>query len=97
MLAFAAAMASGCANTPDSPLAPTPILEKHFGSAVNTAKAQQTLNPSASQNTDPVAGVDGEAANEMIDRYHEIFKAPPPPITNINIGGGIGGSGGSGR
>jgi hypothetical protein len=56
----------------------TPILDSKFGYAVNTAKAQQTINPQASRNTDPVAGLDGTPAKDSIDRYQNSFKEPPP-------------------
>lgn len=75
---------AGCANTG------TPVLDDHFGYAVNMAKSQQTINPDASLNTDPVAGIDGVAADNAIDRYHKITKEPQP---TFNIGGGIGGGG----
>jgi hypothetical protein len=84
LLAAAVALLAGCANTG------TPRLDDHFGYAVNMAKAQQTINPDASLNTDPVAGLDGRAANEAIERYIDSFEAPPPSNVNvINIGGGI--------
>lgn len=70
-------------------MSPTPNLDQKFGEAVNQAKAQQTLNPDASLNTDPVAGLDGVAANAAIDNYTKSVKAPPPPATIINIGGGV--------
>lgn len=69
----------------------TPNLDKHFGQAVNMAKAQQTLNPDASRNTDPVSGISGKEGNLIIDAYHESLKPPPPPATVINIGGGLSG------
>lgn len=62
---------SACAST-------TPQLDSRFGHAVNAAKAQQTLNPSASNNPDLVSGMDGRAAVHSIDRYGDSFKAPPP-------------------
>jgi hypothetical protein len=55
----------------------TPYLDSRFGTAVNTARALQTMNPEASRNRDPVAGIDGNSAKDSIDRYHESFKAPP--------------------
>lgn len=82
-IAVVFALVSGCVNTG------TPRLDDHFGYAVNAAKAQQTINPDASLNTDPVAGLDGESANSAIDEYKETFVTPPPPPTVINIGGGI--------
>lgn len=70
----------------------TPNLDQKFGEAVNQARAQQTLNPDASLNTDPVAGLDGVAANAAIDNYTKSVKTPPPPATIINIGGGLSGN-----
>jgi hypothetical protein len=67
---------------------PTPQLDATFGHAVNAAKAQQTINPEASKNTDPVLGLDGKAANESIGRYHDTFRAPPPTFVVITPGAG---------
>jgi hypothetical protein len=68
----------------------SPHFDHQLGLAVNTAKARQTLNPDASRNTDPVAGIGGTEADFTIDEYHNSFKAPPPTFTVINIGGGGG-------
>lgn len=81
---------AGCANQ-------TPVLDEHFGEAVNAAKAQQTINPDASLNTDPVAGVDGQAANAAVDRYHKSFVQPPTTANTFTIGVGTGGSGGGAK
>lgn len=70
----------------------TPNLDRNFGQAVNQAKAQQTLNPDASRNTDPVAGLDGVAADAAIDNYTKSVRAQPEPATVINIGGGLSGN-----
>lgn len=67
----------------------TPNVDKHFGEAVRAARAQQTINPDASQNPDPVSGIDARASKESLDRYHESFKSPPPTFNVINIGGGV--------
>jgi len=72
----------GCTTTPE--------LDSRFGHAVNAAKAQQTINPDASRNTDPVAGLDGIAAKESIDRYQNTFREPAPAF---EVFGGTGGSG----
>lgn len=71
----------------------TPNLDSHFGEALNTAKAQQIINPEASKNTDPVSGMDGKSGQAAIDNYNKSFKAPPATtISNtINIGSGGGG------
>jgi tetrahydromethanopterin S-methyltransferase subunit E len=70
----------------------TPNLDRNFGQAVTQARAQQTINPDASLNTDPVAGLDGVAANAAIDNYTKSVMTPPPPATVINIGGGLSGN-----
>jgi hypothetical protein len=77
---------AGCAS-------PTPVLDEHFGEAVRAARLAQTLNPNAGTSTDPVAGLDGVAANASIVGYHDSFKTPPPVTNVINIGGVIGGGG----
>lgn len=86
---FASATLAGCATN-------TPVLDERFGEAVNAAKAQQTINPDASLNTDPVAGVDGKAADGAVDRYHKSFVQPPAAtnVFTIGVGGGAGASGG---
>ena len=68
----------------------TPYVDANLGLAVNTAKAQQTLNPEASRNTDPVAGIGGVPATESLTRYNDSFKAPPPTF-EIITGGAAGG------
>lgn len=70
--------------------APTPMLDEHFGEAVNSAKAAQTINPDASLSTDAVAGVDGQAANAAVDRYHKSFVQPPASTNVFTIGVGAG-------
>ena len=80
---------AGCATQ-------TPVLDQHFGEAVNAAKAQQTINPDASLSTDPVAGIDGQAADAAVDRYHRSFQQPPATTNIFNIGVGTGGGGSSG-
>ncbi len=57
-------------------MAPTPHYDEKFGEAVRAAVAQQTVNPDASRNTDPVAGLDGKAADQTINNYDKSFAAP---------------------
>jgi hypothetical protein len=61
----------------------TPHFDGQVGLAVNTAKARQTLNPDASRNADPVAGIEGTPAAFAIGEYHNSFKAPPPTFQVI--------------
>lgn len=79
---------AGCAASSS-----TPNYDKRFGDAVREARVRMTINPNAGRNPDPVAGMDGRAAYEAYGRYQDSFKAPPPVVNVINIGGAIGGSG----
>jgi hypothetical protein len=79
--ALTALAMGGCASN-------TPYFDQQVGVAVNAAKAQQTVNPNASRNTDPVAGIGGTPANSAVDEYHRSFEAPAP--TFQVIGGGVG-------
>ncbi len=71
--------ASGCATT-------TPALDRHFGQSVNMINAQQTMNPSAALNTNPVSGLDGKAAKSGYDAYQKSFAKPEPQTSAFTIG-----------
>ena len=75
------ALISGCTSL-------SPHFDRQVELAVRTAKARQIINPDASRNTDPVAGIGGPPADSAIDEYHKSFTSPPPTFTVINIGGG---------
>lgn len=79
-IAFVSAAITGCAVTPE--------LDEHFGDAVATSRLAQTISPQGS--AVPVMGLDGKAAKETMGRYLDSFKAPPPSINVINIGGELG-------
>ena len=66
-----------------------PEVDQRHGQAVTAARDAQMFNPQASQNPNAVAGIDGKAAKETMDRYLESFKSPPPPITVISVGGSL--------
>lgn len=73
---------AGCA-------APAPNLDAQMGTAVEMAKAQQTLHPQASRDTRPAETIDGKSADALVDRYHKGFEKPAAVnIYNIGIGGG---------
>lgn len=74
---------AGCAQSPVH----THQLDARFGDAVRQARAQQTLNPEASRNTDPVAGIDGVAAQHTIEEYQKSFQEPAPTFNVLGIGG----------
>jgi hypothetical protein len=61
----------GCAATT------TPQVDAQFGEWTSTLKAQQTLNPDASRNNNPVSGLDGKAAKGALDNYRDSFRKPP--------------------
>ena len=73
---------SGCVSR-------TPNLDRHFGESVRLINAQQTLNPNAGANTNPVAGMDGKAAKSAMDLYQKSFAAPEPQqnVFTIGVGG----------
>ena len=84
LAAIAVVVLAACSNTPN--------LDKHFGESVSVIKAQQIINPDASRNTDPVAGLDGKAAKGALDNYRDSFRKPPAEAANVlTIGGGLAG------
>jgi len=68
-------------------------VEMDYGTSFKLAKFNQTLNPQAEKNLEPVTGEDGRTAEATIDRYRRGFQEKPPaPIYSISIGGiGAGG------
>lgn len=74
---------AGCASI-------TPNFDAKFGDAVRAARQAQTLNPGPrAADTDPVLGLDAQAAVKAQERYQESFKAPPKTFEVINIGGAL--------
>lgn len=90
LLAIALALA-GCAGPNYSV---TPQYDARFGAAVREARQRMTLNPTPSADT--LVGIDGISAREAQTRYQDSFKAPPPVVNVINIGGAVR-SGGAGQ
>ena len=58
-------------------------LKMDYGNSYKLAKFNQTLNPEAEKNLEPVTGFDGRAAREVIERYRKEFEKPAPPPTYI--------------
>lgn len=81
---LAIALLAGCATST------TPNYDTRFGQAVREARLRMTLNPNTVAGPEAAAGMDGRAAHEAFERYHESFKAPPPVVNVINIGGSAG-------
>lgn len=88
LLLIATGLLAACAPT-------TPRLDAHFGDAIGTAKAQQTINPQASLNTEPVPGIDGQAGDAIFDNYRNTFRNPRPPMRGVIDVGTSGASAGT--
>jgi hypothetical protein len=73
---------TGCTKRPTT-------LGPDFGLAYTTANDQQTLNPDAGTNLDPVQGLeDGAAAKHTMERYRSSFEKPDDyrkPMTNPSM------------
>jgi len=87
---IALAISLGCAgNTAQRET----MLDKHWGKSFESMKYNQILNPDAGKNLDPVVGLDGQAAEQVMDRYREDFKGKPSKkVYNLNVGTIGGGS-----
>lgn len=77
---------TGCGST-------STYMDSKFGETVRTARQNQILNPAAPMGNNPVLGVDGQAAVNTQDRYHDSFKAPPTTFTVFGLGGTSSGGG----
>jgi uncharacterized lipoprotein len=81
---------SGCAGSN------TPNLDAKFGQAVRHARQQQTLNPTAGTNNDPVLGIDAAAAVHTQGQYVDSFKSPPKSFEVLGTTGASSGGSSSG-
>ncbi len=72
-------LVGGCASR-------NPYLDTQFGKSVRLLNAQQTINPNAITNTDPVLGLDGQAALSGFNDYQKTFAAPAPQPATFTIG-----------
>ncbi len=62
-------------------------LEMDYGTSYKLAKFNQTLNPDAEKNLEPVTGFDGVAAQATMGRYHKSFEEKSTaPVYSINLG-----------
>lgn len=77
MLALAACVA-GCAH------------ERPVGASVSLTMAQQVIDPMAGNNSDPVKGIDGQAAKSSYDLYQKSYRNPQPQPNVFTIGIGSG-------
>lgn len=75
----------------------TPDTDARLGESMTMMKAQQTINPDASRNTNPVAGIDGHAARGAMERYRKSFGEAKQaegrsPAISVNAGGNAAGA-----
>ena len=68
-----------------------PDIDWSYGEAVTATNRAQRLNPLGVRAPESAPGMDGRAAKEAMDRYVDSFKAPPPTMNVINIGGSLAG------
>jgi len=60
------------------------LSDKNWGRSYEAAKYNQLLNPDAAKNLDPVDGIDGQAANNNVEKYRDSFKGGKSEET-VNI------------
>ena len=59
-----------------------------FGTSYQLAKFNQIQNPQAEKNLEPVEGMDGQAAQNAVEKYHKDFEKPAPAQNfSISISG----------
>ena len=77
MVGLTAVVLLGCATPGPS------RLEEDYGTSAKLAVVNQTLNPEAGKNLDPVTGMDGKAAENTMEKYRKGFEKPAPPPSYI--------------
>ena len=73
-------VASACSGTKT-------LSERNWGKSYETATYNQILNPDADKNLKPVNSLDGQAAENNMQRYRESFKEKKEaqPVNLINL------------
>ena len=62
-------------------------LETNWGSSFEASKTNQIANPGASENLDPVVGLDGERARENMETYQRGSEGQDKSTTyNLRLG-----------
>jgi hypothetical protein len=75
---------AGCASN-------TSLVEQEWGTAYKLTIANQTLNPNAEKNLEPVSGLDNKAAGKVVNKYNKEFDKPPQvPVYSMGVAGGLG-------
>ena len=65
------------------------LLDRNWGSSYESAIYNQTLNPEAGQNTEPVVGLDGQVAEKNMEQYKKEGSAGKKSGATSNIGSSI--------
>jgi hypothetical protein len=67
-------------------------LETNWGSSFEAAKTNQIANPQASENVEPVVGLDGQLAEQNMESYRRASQGEKSTTYNLRLGGieGIG-------
>jgi hypothetical protein len=75
---------AGCAGN-------TSLVDQEWGTSYKLAIANQTLNPNAEKNLEPVYGLDNKAADKVVNKYNKEFDKPPlVPVYSMGVAGGLG-------
>ena len=62
-------------------------LNTHWGSSFEASKANQIANPAASENLNPVVGLDGQFAEKNMESYRQGCKEKDQSTTyNLRLG-----------
>jgi hypothetical protein len=62
-------------------------LDRNWGKSFEAAKQNQILNPEAGKNPEPVVGMEGRAAEKIIERHEQSFEDDPKKeVYNVNFG-----------
>ena len=69
----------------------TGLVAQEWGTSYKLAIANQTLNPDAEKNLEPVQGLDNKAADKVVNKYNKEFdKAPQVPVYSMGVAGSLG-------
>jgi len=61
-------------------------LEKNWGSSFESVKVNQIANPEASENLEPVVGLDGQLAEQNMESYRQGCKGDQSTTYNLRLG-----------
>lgn len=79
--ALALGLLSACVNE-------SPLLDARWGQSLTQARVRQTADPAASAAVRGPIETDGNIARLGIERMHQSYENPPPPVNVLNLGMG---------